>query len=89
MESELSSVIDEPPKKRQKKQEKVSLTFRTLPTLYWSHQESTKSESTKLQKDGKTKGGKKKEALSKNEETINKLKVQHSCVECFAFTELF
>ncbi|KAH0836773.1 hypothetical protein J3R83DRAFT_8522 [Lanmaoa asiatica] len=54
MESELSSVIDEPPKKRQKKQEK--------------------QESVKPQKDEKIKRGKKKEALSKDEETVNKLK---------------
>ncbi|KAG9313122.1 hypothetical protein JVU11DRAFT_6572 [Chiua virens] len=52
MESELSSVVDEPPKKRQK-QEK---------------------ESAKLQKDEKTNRGKKKETLSKDEETVNKLK---------------
>jgi len=54
MESELSSVIDEPPTKRQrKKQDK---------------------EPVKPQKDEKTKRGKKKEPLSKDEETVNKLK---------------
>ncbi|KAI9464710.1 hypothetical protein HD554DRAFT_2121118 [Boletus coccyginus] len=47
MESELSSVIDELPKTRQKKQGR---------------------------KDEKTKRGKKKEALSKDEETVNRLK---------------
>ncbi|KAF8553555.1 hypothetical protein OG21DRAFT_1509996 [Imleria badia] len=53
MESELSSVIDEPQTKRQKKQKK---------------------ESVKPQKEEKAKRGKKKEVLSKDEETVNKLK---------------
>ncbi|KAF8839016.1 hypothetical protein BDN67DRAFT_1070374 [Paxillus ammoniavirescens] len=59
MESELSSVIDEPPKKRRKKQEK---------------------DSAKPQKAEKAKRVKKtKEPPSKDEETVNRLKVDSSC----------